>query len=133
MKIDVKFPNKIILMTNDKQKVISFIKEFFKQAWLDHDIPSDMRKVKDPKKLTLDMLPKDFQLSKIEEIANNFKDNSLNSIKYPKIGVVSVNIDILISPKTKLCQEYKIMIDKFEYEKDGHNLMSVINKTIANI
>lgn len=123
MKIDNTFPSKLIIKTESEDATISFLNDFIKLSWLSKDTPDGMRKVKDEKKLTLDKLPKDFS---IEDTARNSFHKGLLSI--PKIGVVNMNINAIITKDIGIVPGYKVEVDRFLYERDGHSLKDVVDK-----
>jgi len=128
MNIDLTFPSKIFIKGFKDEQVPIFIKNFIQNAWMEHDAPENMRPIKGAKKLTLEMLPKDFN---VDEIVVKAMKKGL--LFYDKIGTVNVWINLLISKAAGTNPGYKIEIDKFAYEKDGNNLKSVIDKSLVGL
>lgn len=128
MKIDTTFPSKFIIKELDENQVIPFLAAFVKNAWMEHDIPEGNRKVKENKKLTLDHLPKDFNINDVAE--KSFKKGILH---LDRIGFVNIWISLIITKATGIHPGYKIEIDKFSYEKDGHSLKNVVDKSLSEI
>ena len=91
MKINYTFPSKVIISTSSDLETKSFIKSFIEFAWLDHDVPSQLRTIKESIKLTLEMFPKDFKLEELVE--KIFTKGLLNQ---DKIGVVPIFINMVV-------------------------------------
>ena len=128
MQIDTTFPSKLIINYMEEAQAIPFIKNFIKFAWLQHDAPEGFKKIKEDKKLSLDLLPKGFN---IDEVAiNAFKKGVLF---YERIGIVNIWINMVITKTIGKDGKYKIEIDKFAYEKDGHSLKSVVDSSLENL
>ena len=86
------------------------------------------KEIKEDKKLSLDLLPKGFN---IDEVAiNAFKKGVLF---YERIGIVNIWINMVITKTIGKDGKYKIEIDKFAYEKDGHSLKSVVDSSLENL
>ena len=128
MKINYTFPSKVIISTSSDLETKSFIKSFIEFAWLDHDVPSQLRTIKESIKLTLEMFPKDFKLEELVE--KIFTKGLLNQ---DKIGVVPIFINMVVSKDLGTNPGYKIEIDKFYYEQDGHDIKTILNKIVNNI
>lgn len=128
MKTDTTFPSKFIINDFKEAQVVSFLKGFIKYAWQDHDVPEGHRMVKESKKLSLEMLPKDFNIDDIAKRA--FKKGIMH---FDKIGVVNVWISLVITKTAGTNPAYKIEIDKYSYEKDGHSIKSIVEQALAEI
>ncbi len=128
MNIETIFPSKIIVKDLSEKECLLFLSAFIKNVWLDHDLPGGMRKVGDGKKLTLEHLPKDFDSNAFAKRAVEKKQ-----VLCKKIGIVDVNIDLVINIVSGVNPGYKIEINKFVYEVDGHNLLQVVKKTISEL
>ena len=127
MQIDTTFPSKYIINYIKEEQLLQFIKNFIKFAWIQHDAPEGFRKVKENKRLSLDLLPKNFDIDTVAETAVK-----KGVLYYEKIGVINMWINLVIT-KPAGNKGYKIELDKFSYEKDGHSLKSVIDAAIENI
>ena len=128
MQIDITFPSKIMIKDLNEYQATAFLKAFIKYAWLDHDVPEGARMVKEDKKLSLEKLPKGFSIDEAAEHA--FKRGIL---VLERLGLANLYIKAIITKTTEKNPSYKVEIDKFEYEKDGNVLKSVVDKAIAEI
>ena len=125
--IDTKFSGRVIICGLNETNVKSFTKELITNIWLEHSIPDGMRKVGSGNKLTLEMLPPNYD---IEAVSNRAVDKGILMIE--RIGSVNIWLNMFIVRSQGTDHQIKIDIDKYKYEKDGANLSAVVNKTIKN-
>ncbi len=123
MRLELTFPNKIIVCGLNDNTIIPFLEGLLKYVWITHDIPEASRNINQGKKLTLDMLPKNFDISTVAKDA--FKKGI---VMFDRIGVVNVWLKAFIVRTQGTKPEIKVEIDKFSYEKDGDCLQSVLNR-----
>jgi len=121
------FMNKTIVCGLDKDNVSNFMSNLIKNAWLDQDIPDGMRDVKGDKTMTLDMLPKDFD---VDDVVSGAVKKGI--LMLDRIGVVGVNLTAWIN-KIEFSNELRVEIDKANYEKDGKSLLAIVNKSIKEL
>jgi len=126
--IDSKFSGRVIVCDLDESNIQHFMRSLLKYVWLEHDIPDGMRVVGSGSKLTLDMLPPNFDL---EAVADKATEKGILMLE--RIGAVSVWINLWITKSQGTNPQIKVDIDKYKYEKDGDNLSSVVNKAIAGL
>jgi len=125
VKLDKTFPNKILVKEIPEENIELFIKSLLLNAWMDHDIPSEARTVKEDKKLTVEMLPKTFDIDAV------VKDTLRKGILIlERIGPIMFNMRLWVCSAK---QQYTLDIDKFSYESDGHSLSTTIDKTIKDL
>jgi hypothetical protein len=125
--IDQKFSGKTIVCGLNEDNIKEFLRNLIKHVWMDHDIPDGMRYVGSGTKLTLDMLPNNFNL---EQVADRAADKHILMLE--RIGPVGVYLNLWITKDQGTNPNIKVDIDKFNYESDGNNLNSVVNKAIQD-
>jgi len=128
IKIETMFPNRLIVCGLDEGNVVLFIENLLKHAWMEHDIPGGMRVVKQGKKLSLDMLPKDFDADKIAK-----KTSEKGVLMLERIGAVNMFLNMWVNRTGGANPQIKVDIDRFSYEKDGNNLVRVVNDALSTL
>lgn len=126
--IDTKFSGRVIVCGLNDNNIHKFMRNLIKNVWLEHNIPDGMRMVGSGNKLCLDMLPKNIDLN---DIADNAAEKGILMLE--RIGPVNVWLRLWITKDEGSNPHIKVDIDKFNYEKDGDNLLFVVNKSIAEL
>jgi hypothetical protein len=125
MKIDKTFANKIFIKEVPEESVGPLLKSLILNAWMDHDVLSEAMIVKANKKLTIEMLPKTF------DVDNVVKETLRKGIlMLDRIGPIMFNLRLYVY-QTK--QVYTLDIDKFAYENNGKSLGVIIDKALKDI
>ncbi len=127
--VDKTFQGKLIIKGLSEDKLVSFIRGLIINGWTDRKIPSTMKFVNSGEKLTLEMLPKNFNVTEQAE-----KAVKRGLLVLDKIGVVDFGLSLRVTRTTDGANPtIRVELDKFEFEKDGNSIEPVITKTLKEI
>lgn len=127
MRIDTVFTNKVIVRDIKFSELKPLIKRFIETTWVSIKVPND-RRVAGNKTFTLSQLPNNINIDKLADEAIN-----KTFLKMPKFGVIDVCIDARVVANTDVNNPlYCFEVDKFAFEGNGCDLLSIIKQCIVN-
>jgi len=127
--VDKTFQGKLIVKGMVEEDLQKFVSNLIINGWTDRKIPSGMKFVNSGEKLTVEMMPKNFN---IEETASKAVKKGIMMLE--KIGVVDFGLSLRITRTNQGANPtIRVELDKYEFEKDGNPLDGVVNKSIKNL
>lgn len=125
IKVDTTFTTSVLVKNIPYEKLDLFLSLFIKQTWQSKNVPDSQRTVGDPKKLTLSMLPHNYN---IEKVAQQAVKRGLLVIN--QIGNIIMDIDAMIT-FYQPTNSYIVQINKVKFESYGDlTLIPVVNETL---